>query len=127
MDTPPDLGGKDFESLKPEHTCGALVRSRQRRRNGEVVSRVQSDGLIDDSEVALELFELPAHPVETTQQGGVVDGLGVGVQEALKSGLHDCRFARASLLGRGFQPLGDLFGKLHGDFSLHRGSSLELD
>jgi hypothetical protein len=31
------------------------------------------------------------------------------------------------LLGRRFQPFGNLFGKLHTDFSLHRGSSLELD
>src|SRR5262249_8563034 len=108
MHTPADLGGKGFETLLPQGARSALLRLRHRRRNGEVVSRVQSDSLIDDPEVALELFELMAHPVEPTQEGGVVDSFSIGAQEALKSGLDDCRFARASLLGRGFQPLGDL-------------------
>src|SRR5262245_7752997 len=127
MDTPPHLGGKDFEPFEPKDTCGALVRLRQRRRNGEVVSRVQRDGLIHDSEVLLELLELPAHPVETTQEGAVVDDLGVGIQQTLNSGLHDRCFARVSLLGRGLKPFGNLFGKLHSDFSLHRWSSVELN
>ena len=127
MNTPPDLCGKLFESFEPESTRGALLRLRQRRRNGEVVSSVQGDGLIDDFEVVLELLELTAHAVEAAQQRRVVDGLGAGIKKAIEGGLHDCRLARAWALGGRFQPFDNLFGESHADFSLHRRSSLELD
>jgi hypothetical protein len=127
MNTPPDLRGKDFEPFKPEDTRRTLVRLRQRWRNGEVVSRVQRDGLIDDPKVALELLELPAHPIEATQQGGVIDGLGRGIEKAVEGGLYDRGPARARPLGGRFQPFDDLFRELHADFSLHRWSSFELD
>jgi hypothetical protein len=127
MNAPPDLRGKDFESFEAEGTCVAVVRLRDRWRNGEVVSSVQGDGLIDDPEVALELLELPAHPVEAPQQRGVIDGLSLGIKKAVEGGLHDRRLAPARTLGGRLQPFDDLFRQLHADFSLHRGSSLELD
>jgi hypothetical protein len=37
-----------------------LYRSRQWRRNGEVESRMKSDGLVDDSEIAIEMLDLTA-------------------------------------------------------------------
>jgi hypothetical protein len=67
MDPPSDLGGEDFEAFEPESTRGAVRRGRERRRNGEVISSVQADGLIDDPEITLELLKLMTHPVETAQ------------------------------------------------------------
>ena len=58
MNASPDLCGKLFELFEPKSARRALLRLRQRWRNGEVISRMQGHGLIDDSEVALELLEL---------------------------------------------------------------------
>ncbi|MGA8159021.1 MAG: hypothetical protein WB822_23005 [Rhodoplanes sp.] len=61
---PPNLCGEFFESFEPKSARRALLRVRQRRRDGEVISSVQRDCLIDDSEVVLDLLELTAHAVE---------------------------------------------------------------
>ena len=72
---PPDLCGKFFESFEPKSARCALLRSWQRRRDGEVISHMQRDCLIDDFEVVFELLELTTHAVEAAQQRGVVNGL----------------------------------------------------
>ena len=38
---------------------------------------MQRDGLIDDPQIALELLELTAHPIEASQQRGVVDSFSL--------------------------------------------------
>ena len=63
-----DLGGEHFEALLSESASGAVLRVRKRRRDGEMVSGVQRNGLIDDPQIAFQLFELTAHPVEAARQ-----------------------------------------------------------
>ena len=108
MDTPPDLRGEDFEPLTSEDTGRALMSLRERRCNGEVISRMQRNGFVDDPEVSLELFELTAHPIEAPQQCGVVDGFGRGIEKAFEGGLDDRGLACAWALGSSFQALDDL-------------------
>ena len=81
MNTSPDLCGKLLKSFEPESARGALLRLRQRRRNGEMVSSMQGDGLTDNSEVVLHLLELAIHAVEAAQQRYVVDGLSAGFRK----------------------------------------------
>ena len=104
---PPDLCGKFFESFEPKSACRALLRLWQRRRDGEVISRVQCDCLIDDFEGVLELLELTTHVVEAAQQRGVVNGLGAGIEKTIEGGFQDSRLVRAGALGGRFQMIGD--------------------
>lgn len=121
------LRGKIFEPLKSKNAGGALVCLRQWWRYGEVIARVQGNDLVDQPELVREPRQLLAHPIEAAQQRGVVNRLDFRIQKAFESEFHNGRLARAWLLGRGFQPLDDLLGKLHADFSLHRWSSLDFE
>ena len=103
MNTLADLRGEYFEPLEPKKTRGALVRLRYGRRNRQVELGVQGDCLIDDPQLALELFELTAHPFEAAPQGRVVVGLGAVGQKLAQRGLDDRRFGRAPLLGGRFK------------------------
>jgi hypothetical protein len=118
MNPPADLGGKHFKPLLPEQTRGALLRRRRRGRNGQVVSRVQGAGLIDDPQIALELLELAAHPIEPPDRC-LFSRLYAGGKKVVERGLHDRRPSRTCLFGGCFEPLKDLFRKLYADFVFH--------
>ena len=64
MNTLADLCSEHFESLQPKKARGALVRLRHGWRDSKVESGVQGDRLINDPQLAFELFELTAHPFE---------------------------------------------------------------
>ena len=103
------------------------MRLRYGRRNREVESGVQGDCLIDDPQLALELFELTAHPFEAAAQGRVVVGLGAVGQKLAQRGLDDRRFGRAPLLGGRFKTRENFFRELHTDFLFHGWTSSEFD
>src|SRR5712691_11119244 len=125
MHAPSDLGGEGFEAPEPESTRGAVLRVRERRRDRQVVSSMQRNGLIDDPQIALQLFELTAHPVEPARQRRVI--ACVRAEELIERRLHDRRLGLARTLGRSFQPLDKLLGQLHRDLSFHRGASWDLN
>jgi hypothetical protein len=52
MNAPSDLGGEDFEALKSECTRGAVLRVREWRRDRQLVSSMQRNGLVDDPQIA---------------------------------------------------------------------------
>jgi hypothetical protein len=64
MNTLADLRSEHLEPLQPKKAGGALVRLRYGWRNSEVESGVQGDRLINDPQLALDLFELTVHPFE---------------------------------------------------------------
>ena len=119
MNTLADLCSEHFEPLQPKKTGSALVRLRHGRRNSEVESGVQGDRLIDDPQLALELFELTAHPFEAAPQRGVVAALGAVRQKLAQRSLDDRAFGLAVLLSGCFEPREKLFRELHTDFLFH--------
>ena len=46
MNAPSDLGGEYIETFGPKDAGGSLVRDRKSWRDGQVISGVESDGLI---------------------------------------------------------------------------------
>ena len=119
MNTLADLRSEYFESLQPKKARGALVRLRHGWRNSEVESGVQGDRLIDDPQLALELFELTAHPFEAAPQSDIVVGLGAVGQKLTQRSLDDRAFGLAVLLSGCFEPREKLFRELHTDFLFH--------
>ena len=74
---PFDLRGEYFETIAPKHTSGSQLRDRQGRCDGEVVTRMQSDGLTDDPEIAIEVFELTAHADKPARERPVIACIGI--------------------------------------------------
>jgi hypothetical protein len=89
MNAPPDLRRENVETFRAKLARGTVVGDSQRRRDGEVVSRVQCGGLTDHSEIAVEPLELAAHPVEAAQQGGIVDRLLISADKTIEGRLDD--------------------------------------
>jgi hypothetical protein len=85
------LRGEYIETFGSKDAGGALVRGWHRRRDGEMVSSVECGGLAYHPEIAVELFELPAHPVEAAQKRAVVDPLPIGFEKAIEGSRDDCR------------------------------------
>jgi hypothetical protein len=71
-------------------------------------ARLESDGLIDDSKTAIELFELAAHERKATVYRKIV-GVLVGTEELSEGGLNERRLACAGTFGRCRQSCGHLF------------------
>jgi hypothetical protein len=57
------LLGQDLEALVAENNRLALARFRERWDNGQMITRVQRDGLGDYAHVALEVIEPGVHIV----------------------------------------------------------------
>ena len=58
-----NLRRQHFESVASKNAGVTLLLDRQRRRDGEVVASVQSDGLAHDFEIAIEVLELASDQV----------------------------------------------------------------
>ena len=65
-----------------------------------MISRVQGDGLVDESEIALDLFELMSHRFESAQQFGLFIALRLETKKALESSLDNRGLGRSLAPGR---------------------------
>ena len=63
-----NLLGQELEALIAEKKRLALLRLRKRRDNGQMITRVQRDGLGDHPHIALKVVEPGVHIVETFAQ-----------------------------------------------------------
>jgi hypothetical protein len=119
MNTPSHLRGKFLEPLRSERTCRTQRRGRHWWRNGQVESRVKSDGLIHDPETAIEVFELAAQTDKATfHRGGIADVV-VRAKETIERGFDEPRFRGLGTLGCSRQPRGHVFGEINAYSGFH--------
>src|ERR1700722_10597494 len=100
-----DLLGQDLEALIAEKKRLALLRFRKRRDNGQMITRVQRDGLGDHPHIALKVVEPGVHIVETFAQQRF--DRWDGVQKMLKSSFNEHALADARPVRCDVKPTAD--------------------
>ncbi len=104
---------------------GVLVLRGQRRGNGQVVANEKRDGLGQDAEVAVGSFELPAHPVKSSDQRRIAACVPLWIEKAVERGIHDGRLVGSRTLGGELQPLRDAIGDVGRAVSVSSGTALQ--
>ena len=117
--TPIDLLGQDLEALIAEKNRLALLRFRKRWDNGQMITRMQGDGLGDHPHIAIEVVEPGVHIVEMLAQQSF-DGWG-GVQKMLEGGFNKHALADARSVGCDVKSPADAFTQPNRHFATRRG------
>jgi hypothetical protein len=114
-----NLLGQDLKALIAEKNRLALLRFRTRWDNGQMIARVQGDGLSDHPHFAVEVVKPGVQTVEMLAQQSF-DRWG-GVQKMLKSSLNKHALADARSVGCDVKPTADTFIQTNRHFSTRRG------
>ena len=114
-----NLLGKDLETLIAEKNRLALLRFRKRRDNGQMIARVQRDGLSDHPHIAVKVVEPGVHIVEMLAQQ-IFDRWS-GVQKMLESSLNKHALADARSVGCDVKPTADAFTQTNRHFATRSG------
>ncbi|SHN84381.1 hypothetical protein SAMN05444170_5877 [Bradyrhizobium erythrophlei] len=117
-----NLLGQDLKALIAEKNRLALLRFRKRWDNGQMITRVQRDGLSDHPHIAVEVVKLGMQTVEMLAQQSF-DRWG-GVQKMLKSSLNKHALADARSVGCDVKPTVDTFTQTNRHFATHSGSAV---
>src|SRR5262249_29609952 len=125
MNAPSNLRGQYFEPLGAKSAGCALLGRGQRRRNRQVIPRMEGNGLTHDPQIPIELLELTAHPVQAPQERNVITRVAVGIEVARERGLYDLCLGDAVTLGGGLQSAGDILGEMSTDLGSHGCASLD--
>jgi hypothetical protein len=110
MNAPANLSREFVEARGSELAGGLSYWRRQRRRYGEMISRMQRDGFIDDPQIAVEMFKLATHPVEPAHHGAVIYRFAVRTaQKLLERSADQERLRDAPTPRFGQEPRGGFF------------------
>jgi hypothetical protein len=90
-------------------------------------SRMKRNGLIYDSQIAIEMRDLTAQIAELLRQRGRLISVLVGAEEAIKRGLDKRGFCGSRSLGCVGQPRRRAFGEIDANPGFHSRASLKRD
>ncbi len=114
-----NLLGKELEALIAEKNCLALLRFRTRWDNGQMIARVQGDGLSDHPHIAVEVVKPGVQTVEMLAQQ-IFDRWS-GVQKMLESSFNKHALADARSVGCDVKPTADAFTQTNRHFATRSG------